>query len=150
MLPDGLPCLEKHVETMKIMNENDKKMQLVFANGRDKPATSVFFTKEACKEILYNMSSSHDIQLASTLLRPIPMALRLAKVETSDEGYMSVPRVYIKTTKGLVFPDSVKEAMIEMNPPHMILSIISDHSPFFSAPQGLHRMLLGIASAYDR
>lgn len=141
MLPGGFESLERHM--------NKIETQLIRSNA------SIYsinlFSKDSCRDILYNTSPSQDIQLACTLLRPVPSALSRAKAENvTDKGYGCVRRVYIKTTKDRAFPVGVQDTMIKMNPPHRVLSLNCDHSPFFSAAPELHRMLLGISVAYGR
>lgn len=142
MLPEGFESLEQHMNMIET--------QLIW--GKASIYSNNLFSKDSCRDVLYNTSSSQqDIQLACTLLRPVPSALSRAKAENvTDEGYGCVRRVYIKTKKDRAFPVGAQDTMIKMNPPHRVLSINSDHSPFFSAPQELHRMLLGISVAYGR
>ncbi|GLJ30044.1 hypothetical protein SUGI_0594100 [Cryptomeria japonica] len=146
MLPGGLQLLKQEINKLEANKEDDNPIEFIW----EQATTPTFLSKEACKETLYNMSPSQDIQLASTLLRPIPLAVQTAKVETSDKRYGCVSRVYIKTNADRACPVKAQEAMIKMNPPHRTLYLNCDHSPFFSASQELHHMLLGIGNTYDR
>jgi len=142
MVPEGFESLEQHM--------NMKETQLIWSKLASIYSVNLF-SRDSCRKILYNTSPSQDIQLACTLLRSVPPALSRAKVENvTDEGYGCVRRVYIKTSKDQAFPVGAQDTMIKLNPPDRVLSLNSDHSPFFSAPQELNRMLLGISVAYGR
>lgn len=87
-----------------------------------------------------------DVALANVSMRPIPFAPILQKLELTDSNYGSVRRFYIETTDDNAISLPLQEFMCESNPPEKILRLKgSDHSPFFSKPQGLHKLLVEIA-----
>lgn len=79
-------------------------------------------------------------------MRPIPFAPVLEKVSLSDLKYGSVRRFYIETLEDNAIPITVQESMINASPPEQVLRLKgADHSPFFSKPQALHKLLVEIS-----
>lgn len=88
-----------------------------------------------------------DVALASVSMRAVPFAPVTEKLFLSAANYGSVPRFYIKTDNDFAIPEPLQEAMIERDPPKQVFQLKgSDHSPFFSKPQALLRLLLEISS----
>jgi hypothetical protein len=76
------------------------------------------------------------------------MAMMNMSMETREERYGVVPRVYVKTTKDNVLSLAKQEELIDTLPPEKVYSLDSDHSPFFSELEKLHNLLLEIADTY--
>lgn len=86
-----------------------------------------------------------DIALASVSMRPIPFSLVTEKLSLSDNNYGSVQRFYIVTQEDRAISIPLQEAMIYSNPPQQVFRVKgSDHAPFFSRPQALHKILVDI------
>jgi pimeloyl-ACP methyl ester carboxylesterase len=136
----------------KEMMENNDMLEQVdynFGNGIGEPPTSGLVPRKFQKYFFYGTSSTLDSTLASLLLRPFPiMAMMNMSLETTNEGYGVVPRVYIKALKDNTLSLAKQEELITNSPPEKVCSIDSDHSPFFSAPEKLHSLLLEIAKTY--
>ncbi|XP_065864363.1 putative methylesterase 11, chloroplastic [Euphorbia lathyris] len=119
----------------------------VYGNGKDNPPTSIDLNKDFLRDLLFNKCSNKDIALALVSMRPIPFSPILEKVVLSDNKYGSVPRFYIKAEEDCAIPVSLQEEMIKSNPPKQVFQLkASDHAPFFSKPQALHRILLHISN----
>ncbi|KDP41318.1 hypothetical protein JCGZ_15725 [Jatropha curcas] len=117
----------------------------LYGNGKDNPPTAIDLDKAFLRDLLFNQTSPKDIALASVSMRPIPIAPVLEKLSLSDNNYGSVRRFYIKTQEDFAIPVSLQESMINSNPPEQVFQIKgSDHAPFFSKPQALHRILIEI------
>jgi len=87
-----------------------------------------------------------DVALAMVSMRPIPFSPAMEKIELSAENYGSVRRFFIETTEDQALPPDLQRNIINQNPPEQVFSLRgSDHSPFFSKPQSLHKLLLDIA-----
>ena len=87
-----------------------------------------------------------DVALASVSMRPIPFPPVLEKLSISDSNYGSVRRFYIETPDDNAIPITLQESMINECPPEKVFRLKgSDHSPFFSKPQALHKLLVEIA-----
>ncbi|ERN08992.1 methylesterase 17 isoform X1 [Amborella trichopoda] len=122
-----------------------------FGLGPDRPPTSAIINPYLQRKFLYQCSPHEDSTLASMLLRPAPlMPLFSAKFEGANMGDVDlVKRVYIKMNKDEIMrPDVHQEMMIKSWPPDEVMFIDTDHSPFFSAPNELHHLLINASTMY--
>ncbi|XP_020702505.1 putative methylesterase 11, chloroplastic isoform X1 [Dendrobium catenatum] len=118
----------------------------LYANGKDQIPTAISFETSSLKDLLFNQSPTKDLSLASVSMRPIPFAPVLEKLVLTEDNYGSVRRFYIETTEDNALPLSLQQSMCETNPPEKVFRLKgSDHSPFFSKPQALHKVLVEIA-----
>lgn len=79
-------------------------------------------------------------------MRPIPFSPVLEKLSLSEANHGSVRRFYIQTLEDNAIPVAVQECMINKNPPEQVFRLKgADHSPFFSKPQALHKVLVEIS-----
>ena len=76
------------------------------------------------------------------------MAIMNLNLETTNERYGVVPRIYIKTKYDNTISFTKQDELIANSPPEKVYSLDTDHSPFFSAPDKLHSLLLEIANIY--
>ena len=87
-----------------------------------------------------------DVALASVSMRPIPFAPVLEKLSLSDLKYGSVRRFYIEAPEDNAIPITLQQKMINASPPEKVFRLKgADHSPFFSKPQALHKLLVEIS-----
>ncbi|XP_037497135.1 putative methylesterase 11, chloroplastic [Jatropha curcas] len=118
----------------------------VYANGSSLPPTAIDLDKSLLKELLFNQSPAKDVALASVSMRPIPFAPVLEKLCLSDMKYGTVRRFYIETPEDNAIPIALQESMINSSPPEKVFRLKgADHSPFFSKPQALHKILVEIS-----
>ncbi|XP_010502986.1 PREDICTED: putative methylesterase 11, chloroplastic [Camelina sativa] len=118
----------------------------IYTNGNENPPTAIDLDKSLLKDLLFNQSPSKDVALASVSMRSIPFAPVLEKLSLSDANYGSVRRYYIETLEDNAIPVTLQENMINSSPPEKVYRLKgSDHAPFFSKPQALHKLLLEIA-----
>lgn len=112
----------------------------------DHPVIFLIGESTAPPRVAEILPSSKDVALASVSMRPVPFAPLLEKLSLSAGGYGSVPRFYIETADDNTIPLSLQRAMCEADPPARVLRLKgSDHSPFFSKPQALHKLLVEIS-----
>lgn len=117
------------------------KFEYGYGLGPDEPPTSAILKKEIQHQILYHLSPMEDSTLASMLLKPFPL-LATSNAMFNPGGDMDkVKRVFIKTMHDQMLNPEIQEEMIKKWPPSKVLSIESDHSPFFSAPTQLVDLL---------
>ncbi|KAK9118377.1 hypothetical protein Scep_016470 [Stephania cephalantha] len=130
-------------------NSNDLMRQaqiFLYANGNDQPPTAIDLSKSLLRDLLFGLSPAKDVALASVSMRPIPFAPVLEKLSLSKEKYGSVRRFYIETSDDECIPLSLQQSMINSNTPEQVFRLKgSDHSPFFSKPQALHKLLVEIS-----
>lgn len=82
-------------------------------------------------------------------MRPIPFMPVLEKLSLSDVNYGSVRRFYIETPEDNAMSIELQENMIKLNPPDRVFRLKgADHSPFFSKPQALHKLLVEISKIH--
>ncbi|KAG6532342.1 hypothetical protein ZIOFF_006182 [Zingiber officinale] len=118
----------------------------VYGNGKDLPPTAIDLDKSLLKELLFNQSPSKDVALALVSIRSIPFAPVLEKLSLT-ENYGSVRRFFIETTEDNAIPLQTQQRLCNVNPPERVFQLKgSDHSPFFSKPLTLHKILVEIAT----
>ncbi|KAF5725416.1 putative methylesterase 11 chloroplastic isoform X2 [Tripterygium wilfordii] len=118
----------------------------LYGNGNNQPPTAIDLDKSMLKDLLFNQSPAKDVALASVSMRPIPFVPVLEKLSLSDAKYGSVSRYYIETPEDNAIPITSQESMINTNPPNQVFRLKgADHSPFFSKPQALHKLLVEIS-----
>ncbi|CAN6477117.1 unnamed protein product [Victoria cruziana] len=117
-----------------------------YANGNEQPPTAIDLDKSLLRELLFNQSPYKDAALASVSMRPMPFAPILEKLYLTSEKYGSVRRFFIETSQDNAIPLPLQQNMIKSNTPEQVFRLKgSDHSPFFSKPQALHKYLVEIA-----
>ncbi|CAM8997843.1 unnamed protein product [Rhodiola kirilowii] len=117
-----------------------------YSNGSKQPPTAIDLEKSLLRDLLFNQSSTKDVALASVSMRPTPFAPLLENLTLSDTNYGSIRRFYIKTPEDNAVPIALQEDMINANPPEQVFLLKgADHSPFFSKPQALHKLLVEIS-----
>ncbi|KAF3788301.1 putative methylesterase 11 [Nymphaea thermarum] len=146
MLTNGQNTLDMFSEEV---GHNDLMRQaqiFSYANGNDQPPTAIDLDKSLLRELLFNQSPSKDVALASVSMRPMPFAPILEKLCLTSEKYGSVRRFFIETPEDNAISLPLQQNMIKSNPPEQVFRLKgSDHSPFFSRPQALHKYLVEIA-----
>ncbi|KGN52704.1 putative methylesterase 14, chloroplastic [Cucumis sativus] len=119
---------------------------LIYGNGKDKPPTGFMFEKEQIKGLYFNQSPTKDVALAMVSMRPFPLGPVMEKLLLSPENYGTGRRFFVQTLDDHALSPDVQEKLVRVNPPERVFKIKgSDHCPFFSKPQSLHKILLEIA-----
>lgn len=119
---------------------------LIHGNGNDNLPTSFMLERQHMKALYFNQSPLKDIALAMVSMRPVPLGPIMEKLPLSPERYGTVRRFFIQTLDDCALSPDVQEKLVRENPPEGVYNIKgSDHCPFFSKPQSLHKILLEIA-----
>ncbi|KAL8144446.1 hypothetical protein V2J09_017478 [Rumex salicifolius] len=146
MLTSGQSTLELFSQKAESDTLMGQAQQFLYANGKDKRPTAIDFDKSLLRDLLFNQSPTKDVALASVSMRPIPFAPVLEKLSLSDQNYGSVRRFYIQTLEDNAVPIILQEQMVTSAPPEQVFILKgADHSPFFSKPQALHKLLVEIS-----
>lgn len=95
-------------------------------------------------EIFYGRCSASHVARARAMLVAEPMMPGATPLSLSDDRYGSVPRIYIETTKDNAVPIELQRRMHEASPCARVVTLETDHSPFFSAPAELAAVLASI------
>ncbi|KAJ6822798.1 putative methylesterase 11, chloroplastic [Iris pallida] len=146
MLKDGQSTLDMFSQQDGADDLMRPAQVFLYANGKDKPPTAIDLDKSLLKDLLFNQSPVKDVALASVSMRAIPFAPVLEKLSLTESNYGSVRRFYIETSEDNAIPLSLQQRMCDANPPEKVFRLKgSDHSPFFSKPQALHKLLVEIS-----
>lgn len=119
---------------------------LIYGNGKDNPPTGFMFEKQNLRGLYFNQSPTKDVALAMVSMRSIPLGPIMEKLSLSPENYGTGRRFFVQTLDDHALSPDVQEKLVRENPPEGVFKIKgSDHCPFFSKPQSLHKILLEIA-----
>ncbi|KAL3641458.1 putative methylesterase 12, chloroplastic [Castilleja foliolosa] len=119
---------------------------LIYGNGKDNPPTGFMFEKQHLHGLYFNQSPAKDVALATVSMRPIPLGPMMESMSLTAEKYGIGRRFYIQTLDDNALSPDIQEKLVRENPPEGVFKIKgSDHCPFFSKPQALHKILLEIA-----
>ncbi|CAN1235604.1 Putative methylesterase 14, chloroplastic [Linum perenne] len=87
-----------------------------------------------------------DVALAMVSMRPAPICPTMEKLSLTAEKYGTSRRFFVQTLEDRALSADVQEKLVRENPPEGVYNIKgSDHCPFFSKPQSLHKILVEIA-----
>jgi len=100
---------------------------------------------ESLRDLFYGECSDEDFALARLCLKPEPTLPLATPIHVTAERYGSVPRVYIECHRDRAVTPRMQRDMQAASPCDQVLSLDTDHSPFFSRPDELARMLDGLA-----
>ncbi|XP_050229945.1 putative methylesterase 11, chloroplastic [Mercurialis annua] len=146
MLTNGQSTLDMFSQQANSNGLMQQAQVFVYANGNGHPPTAIELDKALLRELLFNQSPGKDVALASVSMRPVPFAPVLEKLSLSGTKYGTVRRFYIETPEDNCVPITIQESMINSSPPEKVFRLKgADHSPFFSKPQALHKILVEIS-----
>lgn len=100
--------------------------------------------EEALKEIFYGDCSDEDVTRAKSLLVSQAAPPFATPVNTTQEKFGRVPRVYISCLRDKAISPAVQEKMYTALPCKKVIAMDTSHSPFFSAPVELAGHLLSL------
>lgn len=102
---------------------------------------SATIRSEAVRETFYGECSDEDVFLASSLLCPEPVAPLITPIRITAENYGRLPRTYIHCLRDRALSPTMQRQLVSRMPCEWVLSIDTDHSPFFSRPDELAALL---------
>ena len=100
--------------------------------------------EKALKEIFYADCSDEDVTRAKSLLVSQAAPPFATPVNTTQEKFGRVPRVYISCLRDKAISPAVQEKMYTALPCKKVIAMDTSHSPFFSAPVELAGHLLSL------
>ncbi|GLT68425.1 hypothetical protein SLA2020_406580 [Shorea laevis] len=146
MLSSGQSTLDMFSQQTGSNDLMQQAQAFLYANGKDQPPTAIDLDKALVKDLLFNQSPAKDVSLALVSMRPVPFAPVMEKLSLSEVNYGSVRRFYVVTQEDCAIPVSLQEKMVHKTPPEEVFWLKgSDHAPFFSRPQSLHKILVEIS-----
>jgi pimeloyl-ACP methyl ester carboxylesterase len=96
------------------------------------------------RDVFYGECSEEDVSLARLLLQPEPTVPLATPAHTTEQNFGRVPRIYIQCLRDRAIAPRLQKQMYTAQPCREVLSIDTDHSPFFSRPDELVAHLHGI------
>ncbi|KAJ1436524.1 Alpha/Beta hydrolase fold [Sesbania bispinosa] len=114
--------------------------------------TSMLFGPKFLSTKLYQLSSTEDLELPKTLLRPGSLFMEdLSQQKNfSEQGYGSVPHAFIVCTENIGIPLNFQLWMIQNAGINDVIEIKgANHMAMLCKPQELCDSLLQIAAKYD-
>jgi pimeloyl-ACP methyl ester carboxylesterase len=100
---------------------------------------------DVASELFYNLTSAEDSAAAVARLTPEPLASSARSLILTSANFGRVRRVYIEAEQDHAIPLAIQRNMYGHLPCERVISLPSDHSPFFSAPDELAQALLTLA-----
>ena len=90
------------------------------------------------QNLLYHDCSAADVNLTKSKLRPGPQAVLATAAKLSEKNYGAIPKYYILCTKAR---DMEKTRLAKNVSCKKVYTLASSHSPFFSMPEELVKIL---------
>ncbi|KAG5629484.1 hypothetical protein H5410_001201, partial [Solanum commersonii] len=146
MLKNGESVLDTFSMQIGSNDLCQRSQKFLYANCKNHAPTAIDFDKSLLNDVMFNQTTAKDVELALVLLRPIPFAPLTEKFSLSATNYGSISIFFVKTLEDFTISVSHQETMIDSNLPQQVIQMEgSDHSPFLSKPQALHKILLEIS-----
>lgn len=115
-------------------------LELVFsADGSTSRVTTA-----VAREALYNTTPEGWLVRALSLLGSEPMISFQTSLLLSEGNFGRVPRIYIECLQDNAIPIATQRGMMSEMPCLKVVSLDTDHSPFYSAPEELATQLIDL------
>jgi len=101
--------------------------------------------RELATPVFYNLTSDEDAQAAAKRLVPEPLASFTTYVRITPERFGRVRRVYIEAAHDRAISLEMQREMQAALPCEKVVTLQSDHSPFYSTVPELAQALLDLA-----
>lgn len=137
MLPDGATLLGS---AGKRSSKSGAGLQV----GADNTTT---VTAENAANTFYNITPVEWVQRAASLVSAEPMIVFTTPLKLSDARFGRVPRGYIECTEDRAVTPDLQRAFQARLPCDVVVTLNTDHSPFYSAPEALVDALEQMAAA---
>ena len=137
-----------------MLNNGQSIMQVMGAGTRSKLTGNILVDQatasstvraEAIAPAFYHQCSADDVALARLLLLPEAGAASGTPVQVTEASFGRVPRTYIECVQDQAVDISLQRSMIAALPGTAVVSMDTDHSPFFSAPDALCAQLAALS-----
>lgn len=152
LVPDRIQSL---VYLAAFLVPNGKTLADMLAIGPSRPVAdgaiemredgySSVIAKSKVTPVFYNTTPPDLAARAASLLTPEPMMSFTTPLRISDTRFGRVKRAYIECTEDNAIPIELQRSMQKALPCDPVVTLATDHSPFFSAPEALAKALLDI------
>ena len=99
---------------------------------------------EALRDVFYANCSDADIIYARARLKPQALSVLAEPIHVNDVNWGRIPRIYIECLQDRAITAAQQKRMYTNLPCREVLTLDTDHSPFFSTPELLAKQLLRI------
>ncbi|MES2272241.1 MAG: alpha/beta fold hydrolase [Pseudomonadota bacterium] len=140
LIPDGL--------SMSDVRTNEIGSRLGLILSPDGIATT--YDPARAAEVFYNTTAAEKIARIIPRLTPQPIAPIQTRLTLTEERFGSVPRAYVECTQDRSDPLPLQREMQAALPCDPVITMDTDHSPFYSAPDALAQNLMAIATAFSQ
>jgi pimeloyl-ACP methyl ester carboxylesterase len=96
------------------------------------------------RDALFGLCSDADYEMALARMRPEPLKPLVTPLRVTDERFGRLSRTYIECSQDRTITLGAQRRMQAALPCDPVLTLASDHSPFFSQPAALAQMLGGL------
>lgn len=135
--------LPKNGQTLLQISQNEKKEKespSIVIISEDQ--TFMDIKDELIKDSFYGDCSEEDVIKAKEKLCLEPLAPFFTPVHLTDARFGTIPRVYIETLRDKAISIGLQRDMYSVSPCNQVITMDSDHSPFFSHPKELTSHLI--------
>lgn len=136
IVPDGKSTMELAQDDP----ENELAGNIVFTED-GKSATA---NPAVLKQVFYAQCQEDDIALARTLLVPEATAGFQAPIATTAGRWGKLPKFYVECVRDKAISISRQRRVQAYGPCEKVFTLDTDHSPFFSMPDQLTDILVGL------
>jgi pimeloyl-ACP methyl ester carboxylesterase len=128
--------------TMEVAAPIGQAMAAIAEFGPDGAST---IRAEAAGPTFYNTTGPEWVERAIAHLCPEPMTVSMAPLSLTQERYGSVPRAYVECTEDRALSLAFQREMQAALPCSPVLTLETNHSPFYSNPEALAECLRKLA-----
>ena len=110
------------------------------------PQNTTTFPPGHVTPVLYNTTPPEWALRAASLMGPEPMDAFTAPLTVTADRFGRVPRAYIECTGDRAIAIAVQRSFQAQSPCSPVVTLATDHSPFYSAPDDLAEALCAVAA----
>jgi pimeloyl-ACP methyl ester carboxylesterase len=132
-----LPAGSTLAETARTDSESLVPPNMVAAAG----GITCNLRESVIRDALFGLCGDEDYEYALTQMRPEPLKPLVTPLRVSEQRFGRVPRTYIECSQDRTITLAAQRRMQAALPCDPVLTLASDHSPFFSQPAALAQML---------
>jgi pimeloyl-ACP methyl ester carboxylesterase len=99
---------------------------------------------QVVRDCFYAQCSDEDVAYSLPRLGPEAISGLRTPMQTSAESFGRLPRYYVECLKDNAISPSLQKKLYTALPCERVFSLDTDHSPFFSAPDALARILTSV------
>jgi len=105
---------------------------------------TVIYDETGVRNLFFNDCFDDDFTWANSMLVPQPSSPYIDLMQTTEENFGRVPRVFIECLKDQALSPELQKGMYTKLPCQRIMTLDTGHSPFLSAPEALVAHLVSV------